>query len=172
MPEEQAPAQEPKKGGMMTIFLIAGIMAIEAVAVYMLVTFTMGSATTAAEMGIEGRELDEAERPVEIPLIQDRFMNLTTGRVWGWNIEVVLQVRQKNEERVRAELERRQAEVRDGVAKLIRSAQDRHLKEPNLQTITRQLTAYLNEIFGADAAGTPRIERVLIPDLTGTPLDG
>ena len=173
MADETPPAEgEQKKGGMMTIGLVAGLMAIEAVAVYMLVTFTMGASSSAQHVELEGQGLDESERPVEIELIKDRYMNLTTGRVWGWNIDVVLQVKQKNQARVEEVKGRRENEIKDGVAKIIRSAQDRHLKEPNLQTITRQLTTYLNEIFGTDPMGEPRIEQVLIPDLTGTPLDG
>ena len=54
---------------------------------------------------------------------------------------------------------------------IFRRAHDRHLREPDLATITRQVTSYLNDQFGVDPDGIPLIDRVIIPECKGFPAD-
>ncbi|MEM7622448.1 MAG: hypothetical protein AAF235_04520 [Planctomycetota bacterium] len=160
-----------KKGGMMTIIIIAAIMVVEAVAVFGIMKFTMGSDTSAQTAMLEGEEVNEEERPVELELIKERFQNMATGRVWQWEVHVVLRVRNKNVPRIEAEKEKRANEINEGIGRIVRSAQDRHLREPGLETMTRQLTQYVNEVFGFDQDGMPRVERVIVPRCMGAPMD-
>jgi flagellar basal body-associated protein FliL len=168
---DEATAEAPKKGGMKTIIIVAAIMIVEAAAVFGIMKFTMGSNTNAQSAELEGEEENDRERPVEIELVRDKFQNMSTGRVWQWEVHVFLRVRNKNVERVEAEKEKRRNEIEEGVARIIRSAQDRHLREPGLESITRQLNQYVNEVFGYDQAGIPRVERVIIPKCMGAPMD-
>lgn len=165
--EKKAGAEAPSKGGGKTPMVVGAIMLIEAVLVYVVVTMT-GGPSAAEASDLQGQEIAEAETPVEIPLYESRIQNMQTGRVWEWHVEIVLQVRQKNADYVNRTLERRHAEINEGVAKIFRRAQDRHLREPGLETITLQLKAYVDEVFGVDDTdGRPRVERVLIPTCKG-----
>ncbi|MEL7474080.1 MAG: hypothetical protein AAGK04_12250, partial [Planctomycetota bacterium] len=82
-----------------------------------------------------------------------------------------LKVKMKNQEIVEKALERRKAEIHEGVSMIFRRAQDRHLKEPGFETVTRQLNHYMQDIFGVDPDGLPRVERVIVPKAKGFPAD-
>lgn len=161
----------PKKsGGLKTIIIVAAIMLLEGGVVFFVVS-SMGGPKGVAATELEGLEGTGEEAPVEVKLVEDRFQNMQTGRVWEWRVQIYLRVRQKNVGEITKIQERDEASIREGVAMIFRRAHDRHLREPGLETITRQLTAYLNEVFGLDADGLPRIDRVIIPECKGFPAD-
>jgi flagellar basal body-associated protein FliL len=161
--------QAEKKKPLMTIAIVAVVMVLEAVLVVGFVMFS-GIGAGSAEAGtIEGQNVAEQERTVEIPLVDARFQNLASGQAWTWQVEAVLQVKKKREAKVLAELERRRAEITEGVAMIIRRAAHAHLIEPGLETIHRQLGAYIEEVFGFEPDGEPMVERVLLPKCQGVP---
>jgi len=155
-----------KGGGMKMVVVVAAIMLIEAIGVYFLVS-SMGGPSAVDASELEMLEGTGEDAPVEIALIKDQFQNMSTGHVWEWRTEIVLRVKQKNVAYIERIMERDSALIREGVALIFRQAQDRHLREPGLETITRQLTTYLNEVFGSDAEGLPRVDRVIIPESKG-----
>ncbi len=163
-------SSEKSGGGLKMIIIIAAIMVLEAGALFFVITKLAGPKTIEASelVGLEGTG---EEAPVEIELIKDRFQNIQTGRVWEWRVEIFLRVRQKNLEEVTRLMERDAATLKEGIALIFRRAHDRHLKEPGLETVTRQVTSYLNEQFGVDADGIPLIDRVIIPECKGYPAD-
>ena len=169
--EEKNEATEEKKKPPIILFAMIGIvMLLEAVGVFAFVKMSGGGTADAKASMIQGEEMAEQEKTVEIPLWGDRgerFQNLSSGKAWTWTVSVVLQVKKKYEENVNAELERRKAEISEGVALIIRRAAHSHLTEPGLETLHRQIVAYLNEVFGTDPEGEPRIERVLLPKCQG-----
>jgi flagellar basal body-associated protein FliL len=171
MSEEQAVEQPTKGGGMKTILFVAALRVVEAVAVFGVIMVTMGSSSSAQLAELEGAEENDLERPVEVEFVRGKFQNMSTGRVWQWEVHVFLKVRNKNVERVEAEKLKRVNEIEEGISRLIRSAQDRHLREAGLETITRQITQYVNDVFGHDPNGIPRVERVIIPKCMGAPMD-
>lgn len=162
-------AEQSSKGNKKLPIIVAGIMLVEGIAVFGLVKMLGGPAP--AQANLVGEEQAGAEAPVEILLTSDTFQNMQTGRVWEWRVEIHLRVRQKNVEEVKRIQERDQATIKEGIALIFRRAHDRHLREPGLETIQRQLTTYLNEVFGTDPDGIPRIERVIIPECKGFPAD-
>ena len=169
--ETQDQQEQPKKKSpIKMIAIVGGIMVIEAVAV---LGFTMfaGGKPTAAEAGIEGADQSGLEQLVEISLVADKFQNLQSGRVWLWDTEVYLKVRSKDQEFIEKELERRRAEVTQGVAQIIRKASQNQLKEPGLETLTRQFSAYAHSVFGTDAEGENHVQSVIIPKCRGFPAD-
>lgn len=161
---------KPKGGGLKMIIIVAVMMIVEGAGVFFLVS-SMGGPKGVEASELQGLEGTGEEAPVEIPLVDDRFQNMQTGRVWEWRTIIFLRVRQKNVNEITAIQERDTATIKEGVAMIFRKAQDRHLREPGLETITRQLTTYLNEVFGLDADGLPRIDRVIIPECKGFPAD-
>lgn len=160
-----------KKPPIKTIAIVAVIMVIEAVAVFMVVGMTSKKPAEAEAKELHGAEKEDHDAQVEIPLVEEKFQNMSTGRVWVWDTALVLKVKKKHEEFVAEQLEIRAAEIKEGVALIFRRAQHSHLKEPGLETLNRQLLAYLNNVLGPDAEGLNRVERVLIPKCKGFPAD-
>lgn len=172
MPEDEKNkegAEQSSKGNKKLPIIVAGIMLVEGIAVFGLVKMLGGPSS--AQANLVGEELAGEQAPVEILLTNDTFQNMQTGRVWEWRVEIHLRVRQKNVAEVKRIQERDQATIKEGIALIFRRAHDRHLREPGLETIQRQLTTYLNEVFGTDPDGIPRIERVIIPECKGFPAD-
>jgi hypothetical protein len=165
-----APATAKKKPPIKVIGVVAAIMAAEAAGVYVLVGMTSPK-PVAAESEIHGAEKAEGQQSVEIDLIDDKFQNMQTGRVWMWDMKIVLKTTKKHEHHITAELEQRASEVQEGIAQIVRRAQHSHLKEPDLVTLTRQLSAYADKVFGHDAQGNSRIERVMIPKCRGVDVE-
>lgn len=159
-----------KGGGLKTMLVVAALMIAEAGGLFVLIKGMGGpGAVEASELvGLEGTG---EEAPVEIMLVEDRFQNMQAGRVWEWRTQIFMRVRQKNVEEINRIMERDAASLKEGISMIFSRAQDRHLREPGRETITRQLTSYLNEVFGLDADGLPRIDRVIIPELKGFPAD-
>lgn len=169
-PETTGESAPKKSGGLKSIIIVAALMLLEGGGVFFLVS-SMGGPKGVAASELEGLEDTGEEAPVEIKLVEERFQNMQTGRVWEWRVQIYLRVRQKNVAEITKVQERDEASIKEGVATIFRRAQDRHLREPGLETITRQLTAYLNEVFGLDADGLPRIDRVIVPECKGFPAD-
>lgn len=175
-PEGAAPAAEgeaeKKKGGSKTMIVIAAIMVIEGAAVYFIVS-ALGHAPGGAEAHqVEGGgEAAQANSLVEIPLIADKFQNMSTNNVWLWDASIVLKVKKKHEEEINTMLEERNAEIKEGVAMIFRKATHNQLREPGLETLNRQLSSFIGKIVGNDHEGNPIIERVLIPSCRGFQAD-
>lgn len=169
--EAESPAS-PKKNGLplKTILIVLGLLVAEAGVVVGFLMFS-GSPETVKGGELELTPIDELESVSELMIVRDKFPNHHTGRVWLWDIEVQVQVKQKHRERVEKVLQDRGAEIKTGISQIIRTAHQNHLQEPNLETLTRQLTQYLRDVFGADADGEPRIQRVLLPNCVGFPAD-
>lgn len=170
--QTESTEESPKKGGKMLPIIVAAIMVVEAVVVFGAVKMLGGGPAGADASEVEGGDLSSEESPTEIELVKGSFQNMQTGRVWEWRVEIYIRVRQKNLEEVTRIQERDAATIKEGVAMIFRRAHDRHLREPGLETITRQISAYLTEIFGVDPEGIPRFERVIIPECKGFPADG
>lgn len=152
------------------ILIIAGLMVLEAVAIFAVVSFT-GFGESASAQTIEGKADADREAMVEIELVDTRFQNMQTGRVWDWEVQIYLKVRNRNKDNVSQTIDRRRAEIMEGVATIFRRAQHSQLREPGHETLNRQLSTYFHEVFGDGPDGMPRIERVLIPKCDGYPAD-
>jgi hypothetical protein len=155
------------------VVLLAGVavvMVLEAVGVYALVSMT-GKAPKLSAAAVHEGDLAHDQAPVEILLVEDAFQNMSTNRVWLWQTQVYLKVPAQHETYVSEQLRKRKAEIVEGVALIIRRAQHAQLREPELKTITRQLTAYVNSVFGQDDRGEDRVSRVVIATFRGQPVD-
>lgn len=168
---EPAPAAPPPKKSKKILVIVGAVMALEAALIFGVVKFLGGGAESAQAHQIEGQAEAEALATVEVPLVDEKFQNMQTGRVWIWDAAIVLKVKQKNKEFVEKELERRKAEIKEAVAMIFRKATHAQLKEPGLEAISRQLTALVNQVFGTDPEGHERVDRVLIPRCRGFPAD-
>ncbi|MCB9848443.1 MAG: hypothetical protein H6814_08525 [Phycisphaeraceae bacterium] len=169
---DQTDGSKEKSGkiGLKTIVLVVGLLGVEAAVVGVAMTMWAGPGEVQAE--IVTTDDAAAENVHELMIVSDRFPNHQSGKIWLWDTEIQIQVKQKNLDYVQRVLEERNAEIKTGISTLWRNAHHRHLTEPNLETMTRQLTEYLSSVFGEDADGQPRVYKVLIPRCVGLPGDG
>lgn len=169
-PKPEAEGTPKKKSPLKLILVVGGLMAAEGIGAVLLLG-AMGPKPQTAEATIREDEHAESTTSLEIPVADERFQNMQTGRVWTWDIAVVLKVKPKNEEIIKGVLEKRSAEIKEGLSQIVRKAQHNQLKEPELTTLSRQITAFLDKMFGQDAEGNSRIERVIIPKCKGIQLE-
>ncbi|MEZ6233030.1 MAG: hypothetical protein R3B68_02465 [Phycisphaerales bacterium] len=166
--EESKPAK--KKLPIIPLAAVLLAMVVEAAVVFMVVGATSGGSSAEASQLHEDNSA-EGEQIVEVPVFEGQFQNLTSGRVFIWSTEIVLEVRRKNADFITQQLEQRQAAVREAIARIYRRMQHAQLKEPGSETLNRQLTAMLDDFFGPDPEGNSRLERVLVPVCDGYPAD-
>lgn len=169
--KEAESSEEPKvaKGGLSTKLLavILAVMAIEGVGVFLFVTMMSSTPKDAAAEIVSDDE--DPEALVEIMLTEEQYQNMTSNQVWIWEAEIYIKVRRKNQDFVQGQLEQRSAEIQEGITQIFRRAKLTELREPDFRTGSRQLTALVNEVFGNDADGLPRVERLVIAKLRGFP---
>ncbi len=163
-------AEKPKgKGGLSPKLLAAilAVMAVEGAGVFLFVTVMSSTPKDAAAEMVS--DADDPEALVEIMLTEEQYQNMTSNQVWIWEAEIFLKVRRKNQDFVQGQLEQRSAEIQEGITQIFRRAKLTELREPDFRTGSRQLTALVNEVFGNDADGLPRVERLVIAKLRGFP---
>lgn len=164
-----APAKK-KKPPLLAMAAVLGVMVAEGVLVFIVAGMTSGGSSAQAST-LHDEHSAAGEEITEVPVFTGKFQNLTSGRVFIWETEIVLEVRQKHKDHIAHELEQRHAAVREAIARIYRRTQHAQLKEPGSETLTRQLTAMFDDFFGADPEGHSRIERVLVPVCDGYPAD-
>eukprot|EP01025_Chloroclados_australasicus_P011170 TRINITY_DN14833_c0_g1_i3.p4 TRINITY_DN14833_c0_g1~~TRINITY_DN14833_c0_g1_i3.p4 ORF type:complete len:177 (-),score=36.21 TRINITY_DN14833_c0_g1_i3:160-690(-) len=165
---ESAEAPEGKKGPSIKLLaVIAAIMAVEGVGVFLFITMMSGGPKDAAAEIVS--EDEDPEALVEVLLTDEQYQNMTSNQVWIWEAQIFLKVRRKNQDYVQKQLEQRTAEIQEGITQIFRRAKLTELREPDFRTGSRQLTALINDVFGNDADGLPRVERLVIAKLRGFP---
>ena len=166
---EGTETKEKRKGGLSPklLAIILAVMAVEGVGVFFFVTM-MSSTPEDAVAELVTDETDP-EALVEVLLTEEQYQNMTSNQVWIWEAQIYLKVRRKNLEFVERQLEQRTAEIQEGITQIFRRAKLTELREPDFRTGSRQLTALVNDVFGMDADGLPRVERLVIAKLRGFP---
>lgn len=176
MSEEGAPSEEAQKKGGLPIKTIAIILVLligEAIGLVVVMGMLGKPAGAVADADLATGQTAVGDELRELPVLNEKFTNGSTGRIWIWETELLIQVKQKHEEEVKMRLEQRLAEIRTGIAGIVSEAQHHHLTEPKHTTVTRQCLEYLRrDIFENDAAtNEPMIQGVLIPQCLGFPAD-
>jgi hypothetical protein len=174
--EEKKPEQPPpevdkpvaKSGGLpiKTIGIVGVVMLLEAAALFVLFK-AMRPKATHAEVDPSQLVTVTGDKTIEIKVVDDKFQNLQTGKVWLWDLAIFIQTKERNRETVENKLKQRNAEVLEEISRIISRAQHTQLKEPDRQALNRQLSAMFEKIFGNDDKGEPLIERVMIPKARG-----
>lgn len=165
-----APAAAAKKLPLKTVVVILAMLVIEGGVIVGLMSF-LGKPSEVKGVHLVDDHSSELEKLQEIPVLDDRFPNSSSGRLWIWSTEVIIQAKAKHADDLIAQIESRQAELRTGIGTIWASAQDSFFREPNRETLTRQTLEYLRATFKQDATGEDRVHGVLIPKLMGFPAD-
>ena len=162
--EKEAPAAETppstKNGRMLTFGIFGGIMLLEGMGIFLCMKF-LGSdpdPTVGMEQGLAPttRPWEESQ---EISVAKVRVPNSNGTRTMLYNVRVAVRVHYDNVERAKTFFERRASTVEDTISRVIRSADERHLNEPGMETLKRQIRYELSSLLGDDTL----IEQVLIP---------
>ena len=167
---EGGEAQAKKKPPIKTIAIVLVLLVVEGAAVMMLVGGSGKPKETKAAEHVDPKA-GEADKLVETLVLKDRFPNNHTGRSWIWDTEIQVQVKQKHQQHVSDLLTARAAEIKTGIARIWRTAQHNHFNEPGLETLTRQVTEFLNTVVGQSADGKSYLDRVLISRCVGFPTE-
>jgi len=168
---EETPTPE-KKGKMRPMILVAGILLLEAVLIIGAMQLVGGPAAVEAEDALQTAGIPEEEKITEIMILSTRLPNSKSGVTYLYDTEIYVQVKRKHTERVQEELEQFQNEIRAEITALWRTSEPQHFREPRLETLTRKVSALLQERFGKDGeTGEPIIRKSVIVMGTGFRVD-
>lgn len=162
---DAAASGKKKKKSIITISLFGGVMVVEGLAIFLCMKFlgTAPDPTQGLEQPVpttqpwaESSELDVANL---------RVLNTMGPRTVLYHVRVVITVHQANEEEIGKFLDSRKSTIEDALSRVVRGAEERHLAEPGLETLRRQLLFELKKILGDETT----IEHLLIPEFTQLP---
>jgi flagellar basal body-associated protein FliL len=150
-PAPEAEAKPKKKGGKKVLIMVAVAMIGEAAVLMGVLKMGGPQATQAAEQP-HSLEADGSQIAKELLVVEDKFQNLQTGRVWVWDASIYVQVKTKYAPAVEEILKRRGATVREGLSQIFSRAQHAQLVEPDRQTLNRQIVAFLEKLMEEEKA--------------------
>lgn len=163
-PEVAAEGGEEKKKGLplIPIIAVASVLLLEAVVIVALFMFSGGPSEVKAEPGVID-ELAALEEPAEVLVLAGKFQNTKSGRSFMYDTEIYVVTKQKHFDFMEEKKEQMQASITKDITTIFRRAEPSHLREQELATLTRQVTAALEERFGNDAeSDEPYVQEVLI----------
>jgi flagellar basal body-associated protein FliL len=176
---EAAPAPK-KKGRLMPMVVVGGLMTAEGAGVFFVTKAFFGAqpaAATGAEHeatpahGEDGGHGDHGDKPAahgagtsaqaEIELTDCKPSNRVSGKLITLRIRVSALVASAETERAKQLAEANKARINDRVNVVIRSADPKELNEPGLETIKRRLKHELAKVLGDEKL----IQEILIPEM-------
>lgn len=172
-PKQEAPAEakapappEKKKGKFMTIGIVGGVMLVEGISIFMVMKFLGTEPDPTQGMEHEAPATTKPwEESQEIQVAQVRVPNSSGSRTFLYNVRVVIRVNHKDHDKVKEFMDGRKNTIEDVISRVIRSADERHLAEPGLETVKRQIRFELGSLLGDESL----IEQVLIPECMPLP---
>jgi len=172
-PQQAAPAKSDveaassagRRGKLLTFAVFGGVMVVEGLCIFLCMKL-MG-ASPDPTVGMEG--LTPTTRPWEeiheLPVAQVRVPNSNGARTTLYSVKVVVQVHHSEKQKVQEFLDNRKSTIEDVISRVIRSADERHLAEPGLDTLKRQVRYELSSLIGDEKI----VRSVLIPECTPLP---
>lgn len=169
--EEAADKQDaaaPKKGrkSLATLGIFGGVMVVEGLAIFFAMKL-LGSDPDPTVGMMETLQTTTApfEESKELEVAHVRVQNANGARTILYSVTITARVRRENEAMVQEFLDNRKATLNDAISRIIRSTDEKHLAEPGLETLKRQVRFELSNLIGDDTI----IEQILIPEFTPLP---
>lgn len=169
-PAPAAPARKSKK----TAIMIAGVLLVEALVIVGTMKFFLGghAAPVSAADVAHSPETAEDDKIVEALVLNAKMPNNKSGVTYVYATEIYVQVKKRHAEKVKAEVEQFQNEIKADITAIWRTAEPQHFQEPKLETLTRKVYALLNDRFGMDKEKSEQIvTKVVIVMSTGFRID-
>jgi flagellar basal body-associated protein FliL len=163
----------PKKSGKKTLIMVAAMLIVEAAIIVGVMMFLGGGPkkVSAVQMA-HADESHPGDKIVETLVLDAKMPNNKSGVSYIYATEIYVQVRERHLEKVKAEIEQFQNEIKADLTAIWRSAEPQYFQEPKLENLTRKVTAQLNERFGDDKEhNEPVVHKVVIVMSTGFRID-
>ena len=156
-----------------TLVLVCTVLLAEAAALVGVLDIAIGPSSAQAGAAAVVDDAGLGARVVETLVLDARLENDRAGVTNVFDTEVWVQTCAKHQDQVHREIERVRNELRAEIMAIWKSAQPRHLREPELDTVTRRIMASLTSRFGVDeASGEQIIRKCIIVSGTGFRADG
>ncbi len=173
--QEESTSEKPeKKKGLpiKTIVLVMVMLIAEGGGIVVFMTmFGKPSPVRAQMVELTDDDVEAGDELHEIQLLHEKFTNSASGRVFIYDTEILVVVKEKYREKVEQLMEQRLGAIRTGTSSIWAKAEHAYFSEPGRETLTRQTLDYLRITFGKDASGDERIENALIPKCLGMSAD-
>lgn len=153
--------------------MILAILVIEAVGIIGAMKFLGGPPAKASAIELPHRtEASEDDKIVEALVLNAKMANNKSGVTYLYNTEIYVQVKKRHVEKVKAEIEQFQNEIKADITAIWRTAEPQHFQEPKLENLTRKVYALLTDRFGEDKEhAEPIVTKVVIVMSTGYRID-
>jgi len=153
-----------KKGRMLVIGAIFGVMLAEGLVIFVLIKSFGGSPQQAEAAGAAGLDAEggqKAAQKVEMEIVNLRATNEKSQRPVIYQLNIYAVVAGEHEEKFAEVLARRKETIKDRFTRIVRAADPNSFAEPDFATIRKQFAYELNQVIGIEGA----IDEVLIPNI-------
>jgi flagellar basal body-associated protein FliL len=172
MAEEAAAQPVAKKPGKKTAIMILSVLILEAVVIVGAMKFLGGGpAPVHASDVAEPAHESEDDKIVETEVLKAKMPNNKSGVTYIYDTEIYVQVKKRHADRVKAEVEQFQNEIKADITAIWRTAEPQSFQDPRLEKLPRTVYALLDERFGAGADGDPIVTKCVIVMSTGFRID-
>ena len=163
---EEALSQPPKRRGrMIAIGAVLGVMVVEALVIFVLVKAFVVPQPKAAQAGEHGalnpQAGQKAPEPTEVEIVKVRAQNERSQRMLVYDLSVFAVVSSDNEPEFKQLLEKRRETIRDRFTRIVRAADPVRFQEPDLATLRAQFKQEMNQVLGKGDL----VQEVLIPSI-------
>ena len=141
--------QRPRRKSLLLVSILGGVMLAEGVGLFFVMRmFGSGPQETLAELTQEGLAEPQEPAAAEVKIAQFKALNEKSGHTFVVDIELSARVPAGRQAEVESLVNLRKDTVLDRFNQLVRSADPKHLKEEDLATLRRLMTAELSGILG------------------------
>ena len=167
-PSTQEAQPESRRGRFRMVLLVGSVLLVEAAALVGILAFSGGLTTVQAGDAHQFVEGESGDRIIEVLVLDDRLENNRAGATHVFDTEIWVHAQSRHHHAVSMELDRLRNEIRAEINAVWKSSEPRHLREPELQTVTRRMHDLLADRFGRDElTGEPVIRKCVIVAGTG-----
>ncbi len=162
--EDVSKPAPPKSKKRTTILVVGGLMLAEGAMIFGAMKF-FGADPTPVSAGTASAEADSdqgsAGEVAEVVIAELDAYNNLSGRLYIYHLQVSAQVKPDQKEKIETLVLERAGTIADRINTVIRGIDPKHLNEPRLETVRRQIKFELDKVFGDDSL----ILELLIPKL-------
>ncbi len=150
------------KGRLKPLIIVGVLMLVEGVAIFALMSFFTAppDASSAAE-GEDALDFLNLDDEVEIQLCEIDAFNRKEGTLYVYHMQLSALVAADDVQAVTRFIDARSASIKDRIQVVIRASDPKHLNDPTLETVKRQILFELNNLLG----GKELIRDVLVSKL-------
>jgi len=168
-PEEDQAKPSRKRGRILVVGAVLGVMVVEALVIFILAKAFVVPDPQMANAGEHGA-LDPsagqmAPEPVEVEIVRLRAQNDRSQRVLVYDLTVFVIVSSDKEAKFKELIEKRRETVRDRFTCLVRAADPDRFQEPDLASLRTQFKHELEQVLGQNDL----VQEVLIPSIMSYP---